>query len=385
MSSLAKEEQLNVSVETLNLSERSLEIKWSDGKVATFHYLWLRDNCPSGFHPSTQERLFNLTTVSPDIYAIEGTFDETTLYINWSEGAHKSAYRLQWLYENAYSPDFKKTDTPLIVPWGTEILKSMYEVDYNDLMQDDLALFNWLKAVQKSGISYVRNVPCTNEGVTDVANRISFLRQTNFGTVFDVQSKPNPINNAYTSEALPLHIDLINQEIPPGYQFLHCLVNDSRGGESTYADGFKIIEELRETDPEAFHLLSTITVPMRFHDTETDIRTRNTIIKADENGQLVELRYSPHLVDTFDMDESMMDNFYLAFRKLMVLINDPRFVISVKMKPGDLCIFDNRRVMHGRNAFEAGEGYSGARHLRGCYVDRSDFESRLRVLGRKYA
>ena len=384
MSSLAQEEQFHVLAETLKLSERSLVIRWSDGKIANFHYLWLRDNCPSGFHPSTQERLFNLTTVSPDIYALEGTFDTTTLYITWSEGAHKSAYPLQWLYENAYSPDFKKTHTSVIEPWGTEILNSLYEVDYSDLMQDDLVLFNWLKEVKKSGISYVRNVPCTDEGVTDVANRISFLRQTNFGTVFDVQSKPNPINNAYTSEALPLHIDLINQETPPGYQFLHCLVNDSQGGESTYADGFKIIEELRETDPDAFRLLTTITVPMRFHDFETDIRTRKTIINVDENGNLVELRYSPHLVDTFDMDESIMDSFYLAYRKLMDLINDSRFVISIKMKPGDLCIFDNRRVMHGRNAYEAGAGYSGARHLRGCYVDRSDFDSRLRVLERKY-
>lgn len=384
MSSLAKKGQFDVSAKELNLSDRSLEIRWSDGKVATFHYLWLRDNCPSGFHPSTQERLFNLTTVSPDIYATEGKFDQTTLSISWSEETHKSIYQLQWLYENAYSSDFKKPDTSVIVPWGTEILNEMYEVEYNDLMQDDLALFNWLKEVQKSGISYVRNVPCTDEGVTHVANRISFLRQTNFGTVFDVQSKPNPINNAYTSEALPLHIDLINQETPPGYQFLHCLMNDSLGGESTYADGFKIIDELRKTDPKAFHLLTTVTVPMRFHDFETDIRTRKTIINVDENDQLIELRYSPHLVDTFDMDEKIMNRFYLAFRKLMVLINDPRFVISVKMAPGDLCIFDNRRVMHGRNSYKAGDGYSGARHLRGCYVDRSDFESRLRVLARTY-
>ena len=193
MSSLAKKGQFDVSVKELNLSDRSLEIRWSDGKVATFHYLWLRDNCPSGFHPSTQERLFNLTTVSPDIYATEGKFDQTTLSISWSEEAHKSTYQLQWLYKNAYSSDFKKPDTSVIVPWGTEILNEMHEVEYNDLMQDDLALFNWLKEVQKSGISYVRNVPCTDEGVTDVANRISFLRQTNFGTVFDVQSKPNPI------------------------------------------------------------------------------------------------------------------------------------------------------------------------------------------------
>ncbi|MEH6630721.1 MAG: TauD/TfdA family dioxygenase [Halopseudomonas aestusnigri] len=384
MNSPAAKQQFGVSVQSLEQNERSIKIIWTDGKASTFHYLWLRDNCPSGFHPSTQERLFNLTTVSEDIHGLSASFDESALYISWSELEHKSIYRLEWLYENAYSPDFKSTSESPVTPWGTEIMGSLYEVQYDNLMRDDSALYEWLSAVKRWGISYVRNVPCTDQGVIDVANRIAFLRETNFGKVFDVQSKPNPINNAYTSEALPLHIDLINQETPPGYQFLHCLINDSKGGESTYADGFKIIEELKATSPGSFQILSTVTVPMRYHDGETDIQTRHPIINVDEEGRLVELRYSPHLVSTFDMDEDMMDRYYRAFRELMVLINDDRFVISIKMKAGDLCIFDNRRVMHGRNAFEASGSHSGSRHLRGCYVDRSEFESKLRVLNRHY-
>ncbi len=34
--------------------------------------------------------------------------------------------------------------------------------------------------------------------------------------------------------------------------------------------------------------------------------------------------------------------------------------------------------MHGRTAFDAD---AGRRHLRGCFVDRETFHSRLRVLG----
>jgi len=41
-----------------------------------------------------------------------------------------------------------------------------------------------------------------------------------------------------------------------------------------------------------------------------------------------------------------------------------------------MAVFDNRRVLHGRQAFEP----TGRRHLRGCYVDRSEFQSRLRIL-----
>ncbi|GAF53314.1 gamma-butyrobetaine hydroxylase [Psychrobacter sp. JCM 18900] len=51
--------------------------------------------------------------------------------------------------------------------------------------------------------------------------RVDYLRQTNFGMTFDVISEKSPINLAYTSLSLPLHTDLPNQELPPGYQFLH--------------------------------------------------------------------------------------------------------------------------------------------------------------------
>jgi gamma-butyrobetaine dioxygenase len=59
--------------------------------------------------------------------------------------------------------------------------------------------------------------------------RIGFLRKTNFGESFEVISKPDPNNLAYTALALPLHTDLPNQELPPGYQFLHCIANDANG------------------------------------------------------------------------------------------------------------------------------------------------------------
>ena len=45
---------------------------------------------------------------------------------------------------------------------------------------------------------------------------------------------------AQRSLALPLHTDLPNQELVPGYQFLHCYRNSASGGESLFADGFRV-------------------------------------------------------------------------------------------------------------------------------------------------
>ena len=51
--------------------------------------------------------------------------------------------------------------------------------------------------------------------------------------------------------------DLLTREIPPGFQFLHCLVNEADGGESTLTDGAALVEALEREHPEAFELLST--------------------------------------------------------------------------------------------------------------------------------
>jgi gamma-butyrobetaine dioxygenase len=56
-------------------------------------------------------------------------------------------------------------------------------------------------------------------------------------------------------------------------------------------------------------------------------------------------------------------------------------MICLRLGEGQMVVFDNRRVLHGRRAFDPA---TGKRRLRGCYVDRSEFTSRLRVLQRLY-
>jgi len=64
----------------------------------------------------------------------------------------------------------------------------------------------------------------------------------------------------------------------------------------------------------------------------------------------------------------------------MARTRDPKYRLTLKLKAGEMVVFDNRRVLHGRDAFDPSTGY---RHLHGCYVDRGEFSSRLRQLGRR--
>ncbi|ORZ29965.1 hypothetical protein BCR44DRAFT_43348 [Catenaria anguillulae PL171] len=59
-------------------------------------------------------------------------------------------------------------------------------------------------------------------------------------------------------------------------------------------------------------------------------------------------------------------------------------MVMIDLKPGDAVLFQNRRVLHGRTAFDSvqdgvGAGEKAVRHLRGCYVDWDEFLDRWRV------
>jgi gamma-butyrobetaine dioxygenase len=75
-----------------------------------------------------------------------------------------------------------------------------------------------------------------------------------------------------------------------------------------------------------------------------------------------------------------MYDYYIAYRELMGRLKDARYKIELKLAAGEMVVFDNRRVLHSRNAFDESVG---KRHLRDCYVDRSEFKSRLRVLSKQ--
>jgi len=369
-------------IELLDSQKHALKTVWNNGQISTFHYLWLRDNCSANFHPDTHERIFDQLSIDENIYPIHTEFDDKNLYIDWSEGEHRSTYTLAWLYQHAYSGDLKKDKSTGYESWGADFAKSIPRVDFNNIIDDDAALLAWMKSLDKYGITIVNNMPDSKEAVSDTASRISFLRKTNFGTTFDVLSKPNPINLAYTSMALPLHTDLPNQELPPGYQFLHCLANDSEGGESIYVDSLRVLEDMRKDEPEKFQLLAETAIPFRFHDESCDIRQHHSMINLDSFGNIVELKYNAHLADIFDMSEDIMHDFYLAYRDLMRRFKGSEYKIQLRLEAGDMAVFDNRRVMHGRSEFKPN---TGRRHLRGCYVDRSEFQSRLRVLTKSFS
>ena len=369
-----------IKINGVQQQEHSLQVQWADGKKSDYDYLWLRDNCPSAFHPKTKERNFNLLSVPEDIHPVAVNLTDDSLVINWQPPPHVSIYAYEWLYQNDYNRSSSAVfaDKLAVQPWDKHYGDAMVKARYQDIMDDDAALLNWLVKLQNIGLSVIIDMP--EDGLEKSARRIAHLRETNFGVTFEVVSKPNPNNQAYTAEALPLHTDLPNQELPPGIQFLHCISNEAPGGESRFVDGFAVAEYIRRHDAEAFKLLSEQMIPYRFYDATHDLYEEKPVIVLSQ-GEISEINYNAHICGVFQLSQAAMRPYYRAYRLFMKTIANDNFVVQFKLSNGEMAVFDNRRVLHGRAAFNPQTGF---RRLRGCYIDRGDLKSKIRVLQRQH-
>ncbi len=105
---------------------------------------------------------------------------------------------------------------------------------------------------------------------------------------------------------------------------------------------------------------------------------RPVVLRPGE-GRVVEVRLANFLRGPLDLPAEDVVRHYRAYRTFIALTREPRFQFEYRLNPGDLLVFDNRRVLHARRAFDLQQGQ---RHLQGCYVDRDELLSRIRVLER---
>ncbi|WP_020396241.1 TauD/TfdA family dioxygenase [Thiolinea disciformis] len=370
----------------LALEERGLRLSLANGDLAYFNYYWLRDNCTSAWDESTQERIYDILEEPDDLKPKTAQIDASTLTIEWPDG-HQSRYDLAWLarwhYPNGQvcmgHGDLAQRKRQ---PWYADHYSQIKRFSFPELIEQPAQVADWTEALLDEGIALLTEMPNSNEGLQQACELIGVVRSSFSGYTFDVRTEANPVNLAYTNKALELHTDLPPEELAPGIQFLHCRVNDAIGGESLFVDACSVAQAFKAQYPDYFNLLTTLKVPFRYTTNFQDVRARQVIIELDPyNGEVSGIHFSQHLADVFDFPPEVMDAFYPAFRKFGQMLQDPKYLMRFRLNAGECIVFDNHRVVHGRSAFVAG---SGARHLRGCYVDRNEMRSTYRVLRAKY-
>lgn len=346
-----------------------------------FHAVWLRDNAldPATRDPGNGQRLITLADIPADLSISAARIGEGQLHVTFAPEDKTCTWPLRWLNDHAYDcahpadilPDHAET-------WDSALTGTVPGADLARLQTDPTARRNWLAAVRRYGFAKVTGMTPREGGLFDIVNLFGYVRETNYGRLFEVRTEVDPVNLAYTGLGLQAHTDNPYRDPVPTLQILACLENSATGGENMVVDGFAAALRLRDEDPRGFDLLAGY--PMRFAytgGTGVALQSRRPIIDLSPDGQLTGVRFNARsAAPCVDVPFADMADWYAAYRRLSDIIDDTAMEVQFKLSPGEAFIVDNTRVLHAR------KGYSGAgnRWLQGCYADKDGLLSTLAAL-----
>jgi gamma-butyrobetaine dioxygenase len=356
----------------------NVHVAWADGLGFDCYALWLFENSRA-IDPVTRE-----STVDP-VDLPESSFlsaarrtDDGALELTWGDGL-QSIVHPGWLRSIA-----AQQHRPEVVPgpltiWTTDTFDEPPSFDGTSVLDDIVVFGDWLQAMHTFGFARLRKTPADRAFLETLIERIGPIRGSNFGNIFTVEARFDADSTANTGLNLGQHADLPTRETPPGFQFLHCVENTVAGGASRMTDGLAVVAELEANHPAEYEALTTLNWVFANRALDGDHRWIGPLIDHGQPGSQLTLRAFYPVRLGPDMPSADVPRAYAAMRVFSRVAHDERFMLRSRFEPGDIIGFDNRRMLHGRDAFDPG---AGSRVLTGCYVDRDDLLSRLRVLNR---
>jgi gamma-butyrobetaine dioxygenase len=380
-----------------------------DGELKIFDSVFLRDSCtcPQCRDPDSKQKLFQTSDIPANL---EGSYksvvDEEkgpSIELEWKGDLkgygpeHRTRHSIDWL-QRALNTEFDirsgvRHDDRVI--WDKEkIIKDNKWIDYKDYMKHDETLFDALTHLNRYGLLFLRNVPDSETSVEDLVSRIGHLKDTFYGRTWDVRSKAKAENIAYTPQFLGLHMDLLYTSNPPHLQLLHSLRARTPGGESFFSDSFHAARQLHRQSPAHFRTLCTFPVTYHYHHPTYHYHYTRRVIELQMYPKYSDPTYlpidrvnwSPPFQAPFEArigsnTSTSLRSFIAASHAYEKLLSSEENLYEYRLNEGECVIFDNRRILHARKAFDATKG---ERWLKGAYVDDDVFFSKLRVLQERY-
>ncbi|XP_074659589.1 2-(trimethylamino)ethylphosphonate dioxygenase-like isoform X2 [Tubulanus polymorphus] len=244
------------------ISDRKhLIVKFSNEKSASFNSLWLRHHCQCTecVQPHSGQKLVNPLTFPINLTLKDSAVKDGLVTLKWNEDDHVAQIPLEYLLENQYSPEARKTQDD-IRDVSYLMGPDVPTVECDEVMNSQEGLLSWLVALNEFGAAVVKKCPKKKGFLDKIVPRITNIMPTIYGHNFVVEDTDRPVNVAYSNIRLDLHMDLIYYESAPGLQFLHCIKfnEDVQGGESELLDSFLVADEMRKNFPQHFRALCEI-------------------------------------------------------------------------------------------------------------------------------
>ncbi|KAI0123190.1 hypothetical protein BJ170DRAFT_557496, partial [Xylariales sp. AK1849] len=357
---------------------------------------WLRDacDCERCIDPYSGQKTFSTTDIPYEL-SIQETRKavDGSLQVLWGQDFHSSgrephvsqysaATVKSWFTGDRQKPAIHVQQTL----WDKEIFaESPSMVKYDDWMEGGDVFHAALVQLFKYGLLFLHGVPKSEDSVVSTATKIGHIMETFYGRSWDVRSKPQAENVAYTSSYLGLHQDLLYTLDPPRIQLLHCLENTCEGGESIFSDSRRAHRLMRLGPSRHIQALERTKLRYQYNKNGQFYERLRPVLPKIPRKRTREQHvfWSPPFQasdqprDKTEAGSMEYLQFLTAAKKFRALLEDEHWVYEYKLKPGQCVIFDNLRVLHGRRRFDTS---SGSRWLKGTYVSSDAYISKLRTL-----
>jgi alpha-ketoglutarate-dependent taurine dioxygenase len=361
----------------------ALTLEWADGARVELASVWLRDNLREDRDPGNGQRLIDVADLPAVPRIRHAALQGSAVRVEWEHEAAGASFDLDWLAAQAAAiegarpvprprlwADGGRRDASRDFAW-TALAAAR---DNSDIQA------SWLNDLVTDGLAFLSDVPTEPGAILAAMPLVGQVAQTNYGLLFDVRAVPDPENLAYSDLGLGLHTDNPYREPVPGFQGLHVLVAAPDGGESLFADGFALAEHLRQEDPGAFEVLARTPVPFAYRSKNAALSAERPLIQLSCRGEVLAVHYNSRSIQPLPFAAEAAERYYRAYRRFALLLREPRFMLRFMMRSGDLIVFDNQRILHGRTGF-ASARYP--RHLQGCYLTRDSVFSRAALLAQE--
>ncbi|XP_064605966.1 LOW QUALITY PROTEIN: probable gamma-butyrobetaine dioxygenase [Liolophura sinensis] len=342
---------------------------WDSGLHSRFHSSWLRHNCHCADckQEGSGQKCLDAAHLPDRLTISEVVLKGDKIELRWREEPNHFGYLpLQFLKDNSYDESTLTRKQVDRRPHAYQD-EGMPRVRFSDVRASTDGLFSMMSMVHEFGMCLVEDMRTARGGAIER---------------FDVVSTPDPINIAYSSVRLDLHMDLAYYESPPGLQVFNCVRFDNLvvGGESIFLDVFPLMEDFRSTYPQEFEDLARIPATFqkihfnRVRPVYMTYQRPHVAINADK--EITGVFWSPAFEGPLSVPEKDVELYYRAYpigkghQRITLTENYPS-------KSGEAIVFNNRRILHGRNEFSLN---GGQRHFEGCYMNIDEFLSHFRFL-----
>jgi alpha-ketoglutarate-dependent taurine dioxygenase len=357
----------------------SLTLQWADGRSSQFAAIWLRDNQSEHRDVHSGQRLLDIADFPAAPKIRTASLRAGVVQVQWENEPHAASFDVGWFAAQVDTP-FEHVPMQSWVGGSLDASRDFAWLNLRQARENAVERSRWLTRLLTNGIAFLSGVPATENAILEAMSLVGRVAETNYGLVFDVRSVAQPENLAFSDLGLGLHTDNPYREPVPGFQALHMLIASPDGGENLFADGLALAAHLRDHEPDVFARLTSTAVPFRYQSKDADLYAERPLIQLSCDGAVTAVHYNNRSIAPLRLALADTQPFYGAYRKFALLLRDAAFQLRFRLRSGDLVVFDNQRILHGRTPFSSAKH---ARHLRGCYLTRDSVYSESALLRRQ--